>query len=85
MFSRKSFLFAALLVTSSLFSQEAAPAPVRARDLGIPFVGVPGPLDAITDVAGVEVRAFEAGLQFGCSGLVVDDRGNDFVHGLFHG
>ena len=30
-------------------------APVRARQLGIPFDGQPGPLDAITDVAGVEV------------------------------
>jgi D-aminopeptidase len=29
--------------------------PVRARDLGIPFDGTPGPLNAITDVAGVEV------------------------------
>jgi L-aminopeptidase/D-esterase-like protein len=27
----------------------------RARDLGVPFEGVPGPRDAITDVAGVEV------------------------------
>lgn len=27
----------------------------RARDLGIPFPGQPGPLNAITDVAGVEV------------------------------
>src|SRR5262245_39677284 len=27
----------------------------RARDLGIPFDGSPGPLNAITDVAGVEV------------------------------
>ena len=27
----------------------------RARDLGIPFEGVPGPLNAITDVKGVEV------------------------------
>lgn len=27
----------------------------RARDLGIPFEGTPGPLNAITDVAGVEV------------------------------
>jgi D-aminopeptidase len=31
-----------------------APAP-RARDLGIPFEGTPGPLNAITDVAGVTV------------------------------
>jgi D-aminopeptidase len=28
---------------------------VRARDLGVPFDGVPGPLNAITDVKGVEV------------------------------
>ena len=27
----------------------------RARDLGVPFEGTPGPLDAITDVKGVEV------------------------------
>ncbi|MGH7946309.1 MAG: P1 family peptidase, partial [Opitutaceae bacterium] len=27
----------------------------RARELGIPFEGTPGPLNAITDVAGVEV------------------------------
>jgi D-aminopeptidase len=30
-------------------------ASVRARDLGVPFDGVPGPLNAITDVKGVEV------------------------------
>jgi len=28
---------------------------VRARDLGVPFDGTPGPFNAITDVAGVEV------------------------------
>jgi L-aminopeptidase/D-esterase-like protein len=28
---------------------------VRARDLGVPFEGTPGPLNAITDVGGVEV------------------------------
>ena len=33
----------------------AAQADARARDLGIPFEGTPGPLNAITDVAGVEV------------------------------
>ena len=27
----------------------------RARDLGVPFEGTPGPLNAITDVAGVTV------------------------------
>jgi D-aminopeptidase len=33
----------------------AAAQKPRARDLGIPFEGVPGPLNAITDVAGVTV------------------------------
>jgi len=33
---------------------DAAPRP-RARDLGVPFDGTPGPLNAITDVAGVLV------------------------------
>jgi len=32
-----------------------AGAPVRARDLGVPFDGTPGPLNAITDVPGVLV------------------------------
>ncbi len=32
-----------------------AQAPPRARALGVPFDGTPGPLDAITDVKGVEV------------------------------
>ncbi len=27
----------------------------RARELGVPFEGTPGPLDSITDVKGVEV------------------------------
>jgi D-aminopeptidase len=36
------------------FTANAQTSP-RARDLGIPFDGVPGPLDAITDVKGVEV------------------------------
>jgi L-aminopeptidase/D-esterase-like protein len=30
-------------------------APPRARDLGVPFDGTPGPWNALTDVAGVEV------------------------------
>jgi D-aminopeptidase len=41
-------------------SAAASPAPApsgkpRARDLGVPFDGTPGPLNAITDVAGVTV------------------------------
>jgi D-aminopeptidase len=38
-------------------AQENSAATLRARDLGVPFDGRPGPLDAITDVAGVEVGA----------------------------
>src|SRR2546428_1698384 len=33
----------------------AAQTNPRARNLGVPFEGTPGPLNAITDVAGVEV------------------------------
>jgi L-aminopeptidase/D-esterase-like protein len=40
----------ALLLAPLLGSAEP-----RARDLGVPFDGAPGPLNAITDVAGVEV------------------------------
>jgi len=45
-----------LLVCASVTSAQNA-APVRARDLGVPFDGRPGPLNAITDVGGVEVGA----------------------------
>jgi D-aminopeptidase len=40
-----------------IFMANGAPgqARPRARDLGIPFEGTPGPLNAITDVAGIEV------------------------------
>src|SRR5580700_7755919 len=49
--------------TSGVASGPAITAPTiarsntepRARDLGVPFDGTPGPLNAITDVAGVEV------------------------------
>jgi D-aminopeptidase len=49
---KQSLLFAAVIALSaSAFSQPAQ----RARDLGVPFEGKPGPLDAITDVPGIEV------------------------------
>ena len=38
-----------------VFAQTDSPPAVRARDLGVPFDGKPGALNAITDVAGVEV------------------------------
>jgi L-aminopeptidase/D-esterase-like protein len=43
------------LFAVAVFAQDAGDAKVRARDLGVPFDGTPGPLNAITDVAGVTV------------------------------
>jgi len=43
-----------ILFAVMAFALAAAPRP-RARELGVPFEGTPGPLNAITDVAGVEV------------------------------
>ena len=47
----------ALTLTGLLLCMDASMAAdkPRARDLGVPFDGIPGPLNAITDVAGVEV------------------------------
>ena len=45
-----------LALVLGLAAAAASPAQKpRARDLGVPFDGTPGPLNAITDVAGVEV------------------------------
>jgi len=44
-------LFVCLCVGSAVYAQTKP----RARDLGVPFDGVPGPLNAITEVKGVEV------------------------------
>src|SRR5687768_14181015 len=44
------------VVLSIVFSSAAsAQAKPRARDLGVPFDGTPGALNAITDVPGIEV------------------------------
>ncbi len=43
--------FCVLFAATALSGQ----APPRARALGVPFTGTPGPLNAITDVPGVEV------------------------------
>jgi D-aminopeptidase len=45
-------LCCALLLAAPATHAQGSP---RARDLGVPFDGTPGPLNAITDVAGVEV------------------------------
>src|SRR5271166_6748000 len=49
------FRFAAVFMVFAAVSVMAQSNEPRARDLGIPFDGTPGPLNAITDVAGVEV------------------------------
>jgi D-aminopeptidase len=48
-------IFCSLSAVSPAFAQEHPPAKPRARDLGVPFDGTPGALNAITDVAGVLV------------------------------
>jgi D-aminopeptidase len=48
----KQLLLIIYLLPVAVFADDAAP---RARDLGIPFDGTPGPLNAITDVPGVAV------------------------------
>jgi D-aminopeptidase len=48
-------LFCSLAAISLAAPQDAPLAKPRSRDLGVPFDGVPGPLNAITDVAGVTV------------------------------
>jgi D-aminopeptidase len=45
----------AWLASATAESADTAPSPARARDLGVPFDGTPGPLNAITDVDGVLV------------------------------
>jgi L-aminopeptidase/D-esterase-like protein len=62
--NRRALFLAGLLVLLTvvprlaLHAQTSSPGQShdpRARDLGIPFDGTPGPLNAITDVSGVEV------------------------------
>ena len=64
--SRRGLIFLALVVlllSLDSFAREPIKSPpptvqkgiVRARDLGVPFEGTPGKLNAITDVPGVEV------------------------------
>jgi len=51
---KKSFSVLVAVLVVSIFSMAQTVKP-RARDLGIPFEGIPGKYNAITDVAGVEV------------------------------
>jgi len=53
--SRLLSALAALIAVASMTAQTQAQSRPRARDLGVPFPGTPGALNAITDVAGVTV------------------------------
>ena len=53
--SHLKLVLGTLLVFLSIAQLALAEAKPRARELGIPFEGLPGPLNAITDVGGVEV------------------------------
>ena len=55
--TKRRLIFAAstLITTLALLQLAPAQSKPRARDLGVPFDGTPGPLNAITDVKGVEV------------------------------
>src|SRR6267143_77754 len=50
-----AILSCSLVIASLVPAQSDPPIKPRARDLGVPFDGMPGPLNAITDVSGVTV------------------------------
>jgi len=52
---RLIFAASALITTLVLLQLASAQSKPRARDLGVPFEGTPGALNAITDVKGIEV------------------------------
>lgn len=52
---RRPVWLAAALALAALSTPASAQTRPRARDLGIPLPGTPGPVDAITDISGVQV------------------------------
>jgi L-aminopeptidase/D-esterase-like protein len=52
---RTRWIFGAVLLAAGVLTNAQGQSKPRARDLGVPFQGTPGPLNAITDVAGVTV------------------------------
>jgi D-aminopeptidase len=91
-----SFYRGSLALLATLFLTQFAMAGdhVRARDLGVPFVGKPGALNAITDVPGVEVGhstiirgqpgGDEAVVRTGVTAILPRGK-SDFMEGVFAG
>jgi L-aminopeptidase/D-esterase-like protein len=87
-------VMAFLTVATPLLASVAAESP-RARDLGVPFGGLPGPLNAITDVGGVEVghitlftgngalRVGKGPVRTGVT--IIHPRGKNSTEGVFGG
>lgn len=48
-------IFLRMVLIAALLGSATAQSHPRARDLGVPFDGIPGKLNAITDVRGVAV------------------------------
>jgi L-aminopeptidase/D-esterase-like protein len=83
------------LTSSTVSTNVLAQSKPRARDLGIPFVGSPGPNNTITDVAGVrvghttlirgegELRVGEGPVRTGVT--VILPRGDDLADPVFAG
>lgn len=91
----KKFLFLTGVVLIAALLPTVAQMNVRARDLGVPFEGTPGPLKSLTDVKGVEVGyrtliAGEGKLQVGVGPVrtgvtAIFPRGKNAVDPVFAG
>jgi len=83
----KLFLVAPLLLLFPGLPCIAQQRTPRARDLGVPFEGTPGPLDSITDVAGIEVgyQTLISGSSVRTGVTAVFPRGKDSVDPVFAG
>jgi D-aminopeptidase len=84
--SKRIFLLPILFVVAC-FSSPAQQQPPRARDLGVPFDGTPGPLNSITDVARVEVgyQTLISGSSVRTGVTAVFPRGKSAVDPVFAG
>lgn len=87
--------FIAILTIATPMTGSASEKVSRARDLGIPFTGLTGSLNAITDVAGVEVGHLTLSTGSGALNVgegpvrtgvtVVHPRGRNSTEGVFGG